>query len=138
MAYATPLPLRRCCSCRRSWDQPGPCSSISWPTPTHPVDHPRRALESLKRAADYRMITVSSIGIEIPTRLGPLPNDLLRRLPARMSPGLPTATRRQLSRVLLHNHSYARGKTESGLGGGHVRAGVPVAVSAGSPVAGQN
>lgn len=46
---------------------------------------PRRTLETLGRAADFHVIRIGSLGIEVPTRLGPLQPELVRRyLPQRM------------------------------------------------------
>ena len=44
----------------------------------------RRLLDSLARAVDFRLIHVGSLGIEVPTRLGPLPEHHLRKLPTRL------------------------------------------------------
>jgi hypothetical protein len=44
----------------------------------------RRLEEALGRAADFNLIFVGSVGIEVPTRLGPLPRDLLRRIPRKL------------------------------------------------------
>ncbi len=40
----------------------------------------RRLLDSLGRAADYEVLFIGSLGIEIPDRLGPLPSRHLRKL----------------------------------------------------------
>ena len=43
----------------------------------------RRLLDSLARAVDFKLVYVGSLGIEVPTRLGPLPQHQLRELPTR-------------------------------------------------------
>ena len=44
----------------------------------------RRLLDTLDRVVMFKLVSVSSLGIEVPTRLGPLPSSQLRRLPPRL------------------------------------------------------